>query len=77
MASTTIRLSIETRERLRALGGATYEDTVIEALDVLEGERFWARAEAAAAWRSGLSDAERRRRDDAVAGIDRGFDSFG
>lgn len=34
MASTTIRLSVETRERLRALGGATHEDTLIESLAV-------------------------------------------
>ncbi len=74
MASTTIKLSVETRERLRALGGATYEDTVVEALDALEANRFWGEAEAAAAWQSRLSDTERQRRHDAVAEIDRAFD---
>jgi len=78
MASTTIELSVETRERLRALGGdATYEDTVIEALDALDANRFWAEAEASAAWQSNLSDTERQRRHDAIAEIGRAFDSIG
>ena len=55
MASTTIKLTVETRDRIRALRGATYEDTIVEALDALEADRFWAQAEAAAAWRAGLS----------------------
>ncbi len=76
MASTTIRLSVETRERLRALGGDTYEDTVVEALDALEANRFWAAADAAAAWQASLSDDERRRRHEAIAEIDRAFDGI-
>ena len=76
MASTTIKLSVETRERLRALGGETYEHTVIEALDALEATRFWSEAEAAAAWQSQLSEAERQRRDDALRDIDRAFDGI-
>jgi hypothetical protein len=76
MASTTIKLSVETRERIRALGGDTYEDTVIEALDALEANRFWAAAEAAAAWQSNLSDEEHHRRDEAIADIDRAFDGL-
>jgi hypothetical protein len=76
MASTTIKLSVETRERLRALGGDTYEDTVIEALDALEANRFWAEAESAAAWQSNLPDVERRRRHEAIAEIDRAFDGI-
>ena len=76
MASTTIKLSVETRERLRALGGATYEHTVVEALDALEANRFWGEAEAAAAWQSSLSDTERQRRHDALAEIDRAFDGI-
>jgi hypothetical protein len=76
MASTTIKLSVETRERLRALGGDTYEDTVTEALDALEANRFWAAAEAAAEWQSSLSDADRRRRHEAIAEIDRAFDGI-
>lgn len=77
MASTTIKLSVETRERLRAFGGDTYEDTVIEALDALEANRFWAEAEAASAWQSTLSDPERQRRQGAIAEIDRAFDGIG
>jgi hypothetical protein len=76
MASTTIKLSVETRERLRALGGDTYEDTVIEALDALEANRFWAAAEAAAARQVSLPDVERQRRDEAIADIDRAFDGI-
>jgi hypothetical protein len=76
MASTTIKLSVETRERLRALGGDTYEDTVIEALDALEANRFWAEAESAAAWQSSLPDVERRRRHEAIAEVDRAFDGI-
>jgi hypothetical protein len=76
MASTTIKLSVETRERLRAFGGDTYEDTVIEALDALEANRFWAEAEAASAWRSGLSDDDRVRHQAEVDEIDRAFDAI-
>jgi len=55
MASTTIELSVETRD----------------------ANRFWADAEAAATWQSSLSVAERQRRQDAVAEIDRAFDGIG
>ena len=37
MASTTVKLSVETRDRIRALGGETYEETIVEALDALGG----------------------------------------
>ena len=76
MAATTIKLSVDTRERLRALGGDTYEDTVIEALDALEANRFWAAAEAAAAWQANLSASDRQARNDAVAEIDSAFDGI-
>jgi hypothetical protein len=76
MTTTTITLSVETRERLRALGGETYEKTVIEALDALEANRFWAQAEDAAARHATLPDAERRLRREAVAEIDRAFDGI-
>jgi predicted transcriptional regulator len=76
MAATTIKLSVETRERLRALGGATYEHTVIEALDALEANRFWSEAEAAAAWQSQLSESERQRRHEVLGEIDRAFDGI-
>jgi hypothetical protein len=35
---------------------------MIEALDALETNRFWAEAEAAAAWQSQLSEPERQQR---------------
>jgi hypothetical protein len=59
MASTTIKLSVETRDRLKELGGDTYEDTIIEALDALDRERFWAQAEAYRRWREALPASER------------------
>ena len=47
MAATTIKLSTETRDRLKALDRPTYEDAVIEALDLLEAEDFWRQADEA------------------------------
>ena len=38
MDSTTVKVSVATRERLRALGGATDEATIVEALDALEAD---------------------------------------
>ena len=81
MDSTTIKLSVQTRDRIRDLGGDTYEETIIEALDVLEAERFWAQAEAAAAWRLSLPEAERAKYDAAeaaeTAAIDSAFNNLG
>jgi hypothetical protein len=77
MASTTIKLTVETRDRLRALGGETYEDTVIEALDLLEAQRFWRQAEDAAAWRRSLPDADRQRRAIEESALDAAFDGVG
>ena len=76
MKSTTVKLSVETRDRIRALGGDTYEDTIIEALDVLEADRFWAQADSAAAWRASLPAAERKRLADRDAAIDASFDAI-
>lgn len=76
MKATTIKLSVETRDRLRDLGGDTYEDTIVEALELLEQQRFWAQAEAAAAWRSSLSDAERSARRVAESDVDAAFDGI-
>lgn len=59
MGSTTVKLSVQTRDRIRALGGDTYEDTIVEALDALEADRFWSQAAAAMAWRNSLSDEAR------------------
>ena len=77
MESTTVKVSVATRERLRALGGATYEDTIIEALDVLEADRFWAQAEAAAAWRASLPADRREEIAQSEAAVDRAFDGIG
>lgn len=73
MASTTIKLSVETRDRIRALGGATYEDTIIEALDALEADQFWAQAEAAASFLRSLTDDERKARAAREAEVDAAF----
>lgn len=59
MESTTVKLSVQTRDRIRALGGDTYEDTIVEALDALDADRFWSQAAAAVAWRNSLSDEAR------------------
>ena len=77
MASTTIKLSTDTRDRIRALGGDTYEDTIVEALDALEADRFWAQAEAAAARRATLSRSERASRTALEAEVDAAFDGVG
>jgi hypothetical protein len=55
--ATTMQLSEASRDRLRALGrvGATLEDTLVEALDALEREQFWATADAARARRQAMS----------------------
>jgi hypothetical protein len=76
MAATTVKLSVETRERIRALGGKTYEDTIVEALDALEADRFWTQAEAALAWRSALGEHHRQRSAAAEAEVDAAFDGI-
>ena len=50
MASTTIKVSRATRDRIKSYGRPTHEATIIEALDALDQadeERFWAQAEQA------------------------------
>ncbi|MEL7207054.1 MAG: hypothetical protein AAGK32_02285 [Actinomycetota bacterium] len=76
MASTTVKLSVETRDRIRALGGETYEATIIEALDKLEADRFWTQAEAAASWRASLTDDEQAALVEREAEIDAAFDGI-
>ncbi len=77
MASTTIKLSVETRDRIRALGGDTYEDTVVAALDLLEVQQFWQQAEAAAVWHRSVSGDDRARRVAEEAAVDAAFDGLG
>jgi hypothetical protein len=76
MKSTTIKVSTDTRDRLRSLGGSTYEATIVEALDALEAGRFWAQADAAAAWRQSLSPAQRAEREARDAEVDAAFDGI-
>jgi hypothetical protein len=74
MKSTTVKLSVETRDRIRALGGDTYEDTIVEALDALEANRFWAQADAAATWHRSIPEQERRRLAERDAAVDAALD---
>jgi hypothetical protein len=76
MTATTVKVSTETRDRIRSLGGDTLEATIVEALDALEANRFWAQADAAATWRRGLSDEERAAIAASEAEIDRAFDGI-
>ena len=55
-----MKVSTETRERIKAFGGATHEDTIVEALDALESERFWQEAEAGKKWFDQLSADEQQ-----------------
>lgn len=48
--ATTIKVSEATRDRIKALGGSTHEDTIIAALDALEDVEFWTQAERAKTW---------------------------
>ena len=76
MKDTTVKVSTATRERIRAFGGATHEDTIIEALDALESERFWQEAEAGKKWLDGLAEAERQRlveEDEAIDALFKGI----
>lgn len=61
MKSTTVKVSVATRDRIKSLGGSTHEETIIEALDALESERFWAAAEAGKRWFDSLSEEEQAR----------------
>lgn len=74
MASTTIKLTVDTRDRIRAFGGATYEETIVEALDALDSDRFWTQVDAAVAARNSLPKAERERLDAETRAIDAAFD---
>ena len=68
MPHTSIKVTTETRDRIKRLGGK-YEETLIEALDLLEAARFWEQAEEGRRWLDSLSDAEkaeRRARQDAL-----------
>ena len=76
METTSVKVSVETRDRIRALGGETFEETIVAALDALESNRFWGRAEAAAAWRAALPADERARLEAVDAEVDAAFDGI-
>jgi len=76
MQSTTVKLSVQTRDRIRALGGATYEDTIVDALDALEADRFWSQAAAAVAWRNSLPDHSREAIAAREAEVDAAFEGI-
>jgi hypothetical protein len=77
MKATTVKISVETRERIRALGGATAEETIVEAIDALEADRFWAQADAALAWRNGLPAERLAELKQSETEIDAAFDGIG
>lgn len=77
MASTTVKLSVATRDRIRALGGDTVEATIVAALDALEASRFWGQAEAAASHRRSLPTRERQALIEREAEVDAAFDGIG
>ena len=76
--ATTMQLSEASRDRLRTLGrpGATLEETLVEALDALEREQFWAEAEAADVRRQSMSADELDAVNAAEADVQRWLDSL-
>ena len=74
--STTIKVLVETRDRIRSLGGETYEATIVDALDALDADRFWAQAEVAAEWRDSLPSSQRLVLDARDAAVDAAFDGI-
>ncbi len=76
MDTTTIKVSVETRDRIKSFGGATHEDTIVAALDLLDEQRFWAQADAAAEFVRALPPEEQARRKAETAEIDAAFDAL-
>ena len=54
-----------------------YEQTIVEALDALEADRFWAQADAAAAAQRACTDEQRAERAALEAEVDAAFDGVG
>ena len=63
-------------EEIKAMGGETYEDTIVEALDALDSEEFWAEADRAVAWRRSQDPQRRRRMAEREAAVDAVFDAI-
>ncbi len=76
MDSTTIKVSVETRERIKAFGGTTHEETIVAALDLLDEQQFWEQADAAVAYVKSLPPEEQARRKAELARIDADFDAI-
>lgn len=76
--ATTMQVSEASRDRLRALGqpGATLEETLVDALDALEREQFWAEAEAWQARRRAMSADELTAAKAAEADVQRWLDAL-
>jgi hypothetical protein len=74
---TTVKLSRETRERLRGYGDTTAEATIVRALDALDRSDFWAQAESALAARALQPLAIRLAHERAEAELDRLLDQLG
>lgn len=76
--ATTMQVSEASRDRLRALGrpGATLEESLVEALDALEREQFWATAEAAQDRRRSMSADELAAVTAAEADVQRWLDAL-
>ncbi len=74
MATTTIKVSVETRDRLKEYGGDTYEDTILEALELLDERDFWAQADKALAWRRSLPPERRAEIEAREAELDAALD---
>jgi len=77
MPMTTVKVTTETRDRLKAMGRGTADDTINAALDALDRAEFWAQAERATAAIRALPEAEQRRRKAAEAALDGAFDGIG
>ena len=77
MPMTTVKVTTDTRDRLKAMSRGTADDTINAALDALDRAEFWAQAERATAAIRALPDAEQRRRRDAEAALDGAFDGIG
>ena len=72
---TTMKVSTETRDRLRSLGrpDESLEDVLVSALDVYEAQQFWAAAERASALET---DVQRRRRERIESATDAWMDQL-
>lgn len=76
MSTTTMKVSKATRDRIKALGGATHEETVCKALDLLEAQQFWQQAERAHAAYDALPADVRAAHEAAERKLDEALDSI-